>query len=285
MRCFKPGSITEHYLIHQHSQSVVDVLVQPIRNKEHSMSRSLDGKVALVTGASSGIGAAAARAFAEAGARVVLAGRRIPEGEAVARQIQEAGGEAQFIRTDITQADEVAALVDRTLERYGRLDCAFNNAGSAAFGPLIHVTEAAWDAAHAVNLKGIWLCLKYQIPAMLKHGAGTIVNMAALNSIVGFPDTSVYAAAKGGVIALSRAAAMEYVRSGIRINVVSPGAIETDMLDAIPTDARAQLGTIFPVGRAGTPEEVAAAVVYLCSPAAGFITGHNLIIDGGYSAQ
>jgi NAD(P)-dependent dehydrogenase (short-subunit alcohol dehydrogenase family) len=247
--------------------------------------RSLEGKVALVTGASAGIGAATARAFAQAGARVVLAGRRGPEGEAVARQIQAAGGEARFIRTDVTQAREVAALVDATVAAYGRLDCAFNNAGSAAFGPLTSMSEEEWDAAHAVNLKGIWLCLKYQIPVMVEQGAGTIVNMAALNSLVGFPNTSVYAAAKGGVIALSRAAAMEYVRSGIRINVVSPGAITTDMLEAIPADARAQLGSIFPVGRAGTPEEVAEAVVYLCSPAAGFITGHNLVIDGGYSAQ
>lgn len=249
------------------------------------MGDRLRDKVALVTGGTAGIGRATALAFAAEGAHVVVAGRRAAEGAETVRQIEQAGGQARFIAADVAQAAEVEALVDQTLAAYGRLDCAFNCAGVAASGSLVEYSEADWDRAIAVNLKGTWLCLKYEIPAMLRGGSGAIVNVGSIGGVVGFPGTGVYAATKGGVIALSRTAAVEYARSGIRVNVVSPGPIATDMLADVPPDLLAQISSAYPLGRTGTPEEVAEAVVYLCSDAASYITGHNLMVDGGYYAQ
>ncbi|MCF2148616.1 SDR family oxidoreductase [Desmonostoc muscorum LEGE 12446] len=250
------------------------------------MSGQLDGKVALVTGASSGIGRASAIAFARAGAKVVAASRRIPEGEATAHQIQEIGGEAIFIKTDVSKADDVEALIQKTVDIYGRLDCACNNAGFGGGAiPLTDMSEEDWDRLIDVNLKGTWLCLKYQIRAMLKQGSGAIVNIASIAGVAGIPGLAGYSATKGGITALSKAAAMEYALAGIRINVISPGAIATDMLATLPADVLAQLRAMHPIGRTGKPEEVADTVVWLCSDAASFITGHNMMVDGGYTTQ
>lgn len=249
------------------------------------MLSQLYEKVALVTGASSGIGQATALAFARAGAKVVAASRRIVEGEETVRRIQEAGGEAIFVKTDVSKGVEVEMLIDKTIDIYGRLDCAFNNAGIPSIGMLTEVLEEDWDRVIDVNLKGTWLCLKYEIAAMLKLGGGAIVNAASMGAVVGFAGYTSYCASKGGVIALTQAAAMEYAKSGIRINAVSPGAIETDMLGTIPAPQLAQIVAMHPIRRSGKPKEVAEAVVWLCSDAASFVTGHNMIIDGGYTAQ
>jgi NAD(P)-dependent dehydrogenase (short-subunit alcohol dehydrogenase family) len=249
------------------------------------MTGQFDGKVALVTGASSGIGRATAIAFARVGAKVVAASRRIAEGEETVRRIQEAGGEAIFVQTDISKAPEVEALVNKTLDTYGGLDCACNNAGRAIFKPLIEMPEEDWNQMFDVNLKGMWLCLKCEISTMLKHKGGAIVNVASVGGVIGAPGTAAYSATKGGVIALTRAAAVEYAKSGIRLNIISPGSIETDMLANVPTDLLAQVAAGHPVGRIGKPEEVAEAVIWLCSDVASFVTGHNMIIDGGYTAQ
>ncbi|OYD96585.1 short chain dehydrogenase [Nostoc sp. 'Peltigera membranacea cyanobiont' 210A] len=251
------------------------------------MTGQLDGKVALVTGASSGIGRASAIAFASAGAKVVLASRRLAESEETVRLIKETGGEAIFVKTDVSNAAEVEALVNTTVKIYGRLDCACNNAGIGGNPGLItdDMSEEDWDRLVKVNLKGTWLCLKYEIRAMLKQNSGAIVNVASAAGVVGIAGIANYSATKGGVIALTRALAMDYAKEGIRINVVSPGVIETDILSALSRDALAQLKAMHPIGRIGKPEEVAETVVWLCSEATSFITGHNMIIDGGYTAQ
>jgi NAD(P)-dependent dehydrogenase (short-subunit alcohol dehydrogenase family) len=243
------------------------------------------GKVALVTGASSGIGRATAIAFARAGAKVVVASRRITNGEETVHCIHKLGGEAIFVKTDVSKAAEVEVLVNKTIDYYDRLDYACNNAGIPASSPLIDISEEDWNRVLDVNLKGTWLCLKYQIKAMLKQGSGAIVNIASMAAVVGIAGCSSYGASKGGVIALTRAAAMEYAKSRIRINVVSPGAIETDMLATLPKDRLAQVEAGHAIGRIGKPEEVAEAVLWLCSDAASFVMGHNMIIDGGYTAR
>jgi NAD(P)-dependent dehydrogenase (short-subunit alcohol dehydrogenase family) len=250
--------------------------------------RQFEGKVALVTGGTSGIGRAAALAFAREGARVVVAGRRVEAGEQTVQLIREAGGDALFIRADVTQAAEVEALVNKALAAYGRLDYAFNNAGTeGGLGPMSGLSEEQWDQTVAINLKGTWLCLKYEIPAILKPG-GAIINNASILGTIGMPGTTIYAAAKSGIIGLTRAAAIEYAKAGVRINVISPGVIETDMLERFTggdAAAKAQLGASHPLGRAGRPEEIAEAVIWLASEAASFVTGHNLVVDGGYTAQ
>ncbi|WP_208344997.1 SDR family NAD(P)-dependent oxidoreductase, partial [Aetokthonos hydrillicola] len=211
------------------------------------MECQLDGKVALVTGASSGIGQATAIAFARSGAKVVLASRRVTKGENTACRIQEAGGEAIFVKTDISKDAEVKALVNKTMDVYGRLDFACNNAGVPACGKLTEMSEDEWDQVINVNLKGIWLSLKYEIPAILKQGGGAIINVASGAGVVGFAGYSCYCASKGGVIALTRAAAMEYAKTGIRINAVSPGAIDTEMLATLPPSLLAQIAAGQPI--------------------------------------
>ncbi|MBD3884537.1 glucose 1-dehydrogenase [Phormidium tenue FACHB-886] len=249
------------------------------------MSGRLDEKVVIVTGGSSGIGRATAMAFAREGAKVVIAARRVAEGEETVRQIVDASGEAIFVQTDVTQAKEVQALVDRTLEQYGRLDAAFNNAGSGKGVRLIDLTEDEWEQEIAVNLKSVWLCLKYQIPAMLKSGKGAIVNMASQGAILGVPNYTAYGAAKGGAAALTRAAAAEYAAEGIRINAISPGAIETELWANAPAEMLKQVAAGIPMQRVGQPQDIAETVVWLCSDAAGFITGQNIAIDGGYTTS
>lgn len=249
------------------------------------MSESMHGKVVIVTGGSSGIGRAAAITFAREGAKVVIAARRASEGEETIKQIVQAQGEAIFVQTDVTQAAEVQALVDRTLEQYGHLDCAFNNAGAGKGVRLIDSTEEEWEHEIAVNLKSVWLCLKYQIPAMVKSGQGAIVNMASQGAILGVPNYAAYGAAKGGVVSLTRAAAAEYASEGIRINAVSPGAVETELWANAPAGMLEQVAAGIPLQRVGQPKDIAEVVVWLCSDAAAFITGQNLAIDGGYTTS
>ncbi|BAZ25251.1 short-chain dehydrogenase/reductase SDR [Kalymmatonema gypsitolerans NIES-4073] len=250
------------------------------------MNFGLNGKVAIVTGGSSGIGRATAVAFAQTGASVVVAARRVQEGEETVRLAKDAGGEALFVQTDVTKAADVEALVGKTLEAFGRLDCAFNNAGIGKFIPLTERSEEEWDAETNVNLKAVWLCLKYQIPAMLETGTGAIVNMASIGgAVIGTSNFSAYEATKAGVIGLTRSAAIEYAGQGIRINAVSPGVIATEILSIFSEDRLQQVSNAVPLKRIGEAAEVANAVIWLCSDAASYITGHNLVIDGGFTVR
>jgi NAD(P)-dependent dehydrogenase (short-subunit alcohol dehydrogenase family) len=252
------------------------------------LRRDMVGKVALVVGGSSGIGRATAEAFAEAGASVVIAARRDGEGRATAERIVSQGGEAKFVRADVVRESDVAALVKETVSTYGRLDFAFNNAGIEGHNQaIVEETEANFDAVFGVNVKGMMFCMKHEIPAMLASGGGAIVNMASMVGHISYANGTVYGASKHAVIGLGAAAALEYARSGIRINTVSPGAIQTDMIDRITgtDEARATFADEHPMGRFGLPEEVASTVLFLCSNQASFITGHALAIDGGYMAR
>jgi len=249
----------------------------------------LETQVALVTGGSSGIGRASACAFAREGARVMVADVAVEGGQETARLIQEAGGEATFMQVDVTQTADVAALMARIIAVYGRLDCAHNNAGvEGAISPIADCTEENWDRVISVNLKGVWLCMKYEIAQMLQQDGGTIVNTASVAGLVGARGIPAYVASKHGVVGLTKAAALEYARAGIRVNAVCPGVIRTPMVERLFGDrpqAEARLRDLEPVGRLGTPEEVAEAVVLLCSDAASFVTGHAMSVDGGMVTQ
>lgn len=244
------------------------------------------GKVALVTGGSSGIGKATALAFANEGARVVITSRTEETGEQVARTIREAGGEAKWIKTDVTQDAQVESLVKETLGTYGRLDYAFNNAGSGGKGGWIaEVLEEDWDKTINGYLKSVWLCMKYEILAMLEVGAGTIVNNSSVDGQRGFPWDPVYSAAKHGVIGLTKSAAMQYAEKRIRINVVCPGWILTPPVERIlEQNPETKKGMLLhqPIGRFGMPEEVGQAVVWLCSDKASLVIGAVMAVDGGY---
>jgi NAD(P)-dependent dehydrogenase (short-subunit alcohol dehydrogenase family) len=248
----------------------------------------LDGKVALVTGAGSGIGRAAALAFAEAGARVVAADVDEAGGAATAAQITEAGGDGVFVRADVAVAGDVAGLVAAAVARYGRLDCAHNNAGIAGGGGLTGDTpDDVWERVLRVNLTGVFLCLKAELAQMLRQGGGAIVNTASVAGLVGGAG-SAYVASKHGVVGLTKNAALEYAPQGIRVNAVCPGVITTPMVERALA-ARPGLEEAWraaePVGRFGDPGEVAAAVVWLCSDAASFVTGVALPVDGGWVAR
>jgi NAD(P)-dependent dehydrogenase (short-subunit alcohol dehydrogenase family) len=254
----------------------------------------LKDKVALVTGGTSGIGRATAIAYAQQQAKVVVVGRRIDEGEETVRLIREAGGEAIFVQADVTKEADVKAMVDKAVDVFGRLDIAFNNAGMGGENPsLIEQTEAEYDRTMNVNVKGVWLSMKYEIAQMLKQGSGAIasggtmciVNMASVVGVVALPNILLYTASKHAVVGLTKAAALQYAKAGIRINVVAPGAIQTDMFEAVTDEAKAYLTELHPIGRVGTPLEVANAVLFLSSDLASFTTGTTLMIDGGYVAQ
>jgi NAD(P)-dependent dehydrogenase (short-subunit alcohol dehydrogenase family) len=246
----------------------------------------MEGKVALVTGASSGIGQATALVFAREGAKVVLcANLNTKGGEETVSLIKQSGGEASFFQADVSQSDQVKRLVNNAVEYYGRLDFACNNAGIA--GPRVPLTEfpeEEWNRVFDVNLKGVWLCMKYEIPEMLKHGKGAIVNVSSDGGLKALTLMTAYSPSKQGVIGVTRVAALEHIESGIRVNAVCPGPIKTPMLENVwkeHPEREALLLSTVPMKRIGMPMEIAEAIVWLCSDAASYITGHALPVDGG----
>jgi NAD(P)-dependent dehydrogenase (short-subunit alcohol dehydrogenase family) len=251
--------------------------------------KEFDGKVALVTGGGSGIGRATALAFARNGARVVIGDRDVQRGEETISMIRDAGGTATFREADVLVAAEVEALVEHAIATYGRLDVAFNNAGiEGDVRPLVEQTEANYDAVMDVNVKGVWLSMKYEIPRMLEQGGGAIVNCSSVAGVIGFPGIGIYVASKHAVIGLTKTAALEYSAKGIRINAVNPGLINTEMADRLAAGigtSKEELAPLHPIGRIGRAEEVADAVLWLCSDKAPFMTGHSLIVDGGFTAR
>jgi NAD(P)-dependent dehydrogenase (short-subunit alcohol dehydrogenase family) len=258
------------------------------------MAGQLDGKVALVTGGASGIGRATALTFAREGAKLVIADMQEDGGQQTAHMITENGGEATFVQVDVTNATAVAALIATTVETYGRLDCAYNNAGISGAGIggdqralTADYPEERWHRVLAINLTGVWLCMKYELQQMLTQGGGAIVNTASVAGLSGLQSSSAYVASKHGVVGLTKTAALEYAKRGIRVNCVCPGYIQTPMTAAgmRDPDRMALMIAREPIGRMGTPEEVAETVAWLCSDAASFITGHAMTVDGGYMAQ
>jgi NAD(P)-dependent dehydrogenase (short-subunit alcohol dehydrogenase family) len=252
------------------------------------MTPELQGKVAIITGGTSGIGRETAVLFAKAGAKVVVAGRREVEGKETIELVRAAGGDGLFVKTDVTRAAEVQALVRKTVEKFGHLDVAFNNAGiEGNWLPIVEQPEEDWDSTMAINLKGVWLSLKYEIHQMLKQGGGgAIVNMASVAGLIGSAGAATYIASKHGVMGLTKSAALETAKNGIRINVVCPAVIETAMSDRLfgETEAKKFAQGLHPIGRVGTPKEVAEAVLWMCSDQASFMTGQSLVLDGGMLA-
>ena len=252
------------------------------------MSKSYDGKIVLVTGGTSGIGKATAIAFAEAGAKVVLTGRREKEGKQVVAEIKQAGGAAAFFKADFSKEAEVKAAVDFVVATYGRLDVAFNNAGLESVGPLSEVTEEKYRTVFDINVWGVLSAMKHEVVAMLKTGGGAIVNTSSTFGHVGAAQATIYVASKHAVEGMTKCVALEFAKQNIRVNTISPAAIDTDMIDRFAGKegaARDALMALHPVGRLGKSEEIAAAVLYLCSDAAKFTTGTSLKVDGGWLAQ
>lgn len=252
------------------------------------MAGQLQDKVAIITGGASGIGRATAVAFAQEGACVVIADIDQTGGEQIATSLREAGGKAVFIPCDVSKNSDVANMVEQTIATFGKLDCAFHNAGfEGQEQTTADRAEEAWNHILNVNLKGIWLCMKHEIPHMLEHG-GAIVNGASVGGVVAFPGMSAYVASKHGVVGLSKSAALEYAQRGIRVNAVCPGVIQTPMLDRLTKgipEVEARYKAVTPMGRLGQSEEVAKTVVWLCSDASSFVTGHAMVVDGGLTAQ
>jgi NAD(P)-dependent dehydrogenase (short-subunit alcohol dehydrogenase family) len=251
---------------------------------------SLANKVALITGSTSGIGKAAAIAFAKAGAKVVVSGRRESEGAAVVADITAAGGIATFVRCDVTREAEVKALVERTVATYGRLDAAFNNAGiEERLGPLTDKTDADYDLIMDVNVRGLFYSMKHEIPALLKSGGGAIVNTSSIAGLVGFSAAPIYTGAKFATVGMTKAMALQLAKDNIRVNAVCPAAIETDMVERVfgpgENDTKKAVAAMHPLGRMGTSAEVANMVVWLCSAESSFVTGQALAVDGGWTAQ
>ncbi len=244
-----------------------------------------DQKVAIVTGGNSGIGRATAVALAKEGVKIAVAARRANEGEETVRLIKEAGSDGIFIKTDVANENDVRSLVEKTVEKYGRLDYAFNNAGiEQSMIPLTEQTVEEFDQIMNVNVRGVWLCMKYEIPELIKSGGGAIVNMSSGAGVVGLPQFSLYVASKHAVLGLTKSAALEYAKSGIRINAVAPGGVDTDMVERLTVGYkqwREMLTSMHPIGRLSNPEEIANAVVWLLSDKASFVLGHTLLVDGG----
>jgi NAD(P)-dependent dehydrogenase (short-subunit alcohol dehydrogenase family) len=246
------------------------------------------GKVAVVTGGTSGIGRETALLFAKRGAKVVVAGRRETEGKATLESIRSAGGKGLFVKTDVSKTDDVKALIEKAVEAFGEIDCAFNNAGiEGHWTPIVEMTEAEWDQTIDINLKGTWLCLKFELQQMLKQGrGGAIVNNSSIAGFIGSYGASAYAASKHGVMGLTKAAALEVAKFGIRVNTVCPAVIETPMANRLfgEPEVHERMVAFHPIGRLGQPLEIAEAVLWMCSPAAGFMTGQSLVLDGGFLA-
>jgi NAD(P)-dependent dehydrogenase (short-subunit alcohol dehydrogenase family) len=254
------------------------------------MSGMLEGKVAIVTGAGYGLGRATAMAFAKEGAKVTVADIDAEKGQQTVQMVKEAGGEALFVKTDVTKEADVEAMVKKTVDTYGRLDCAHNNAGSGEPPKLLHeITEEQWYRVIDLNLKGVWLCMKHEIKHMINHGGGAIVNTSSVAGLTGSPMMTTYGSSKHGVVGLTRTAALEYARLGIRINAVCPAGMRRTglaeiLLEQDPKMAE-KLAEGLPMGRDSDPDEVAQAVVWLCSDAASYVTGHAMAVDGGVVAQ
>jgi NAD(P)-dependent dehydrogenase (short-subunit alcohol dehydrogenase family) len=252
------------------------------------MEKIFENRVAIVTGGSFGIGQATAIAFGKRGAKVVVADWIEDQEQATVNQIKLGGGEGFFIKCDVSKETEVKAMIDKTISTYNKLDFAFNNAGIEGGMAMSHeCTEENWDKTIGVNLKGAWLCMKHQIPQMLKQGKGVIVNNASIAGLIGFPGLPAYVASKHGLIGLTKTAALENAKNNIRINAVCPGVIKTSMIDRITgkeKEIEKQYVSMEPIGRMGKPSEVAEAVVWLCSDAASFVTGHAMPVDGGWVA-
>lgn len=251
------------------------------------MEKIFDKKVALVTGGSFGIGKATAVAFAKRGASVVVADWI--EDSATVNEITSLGGSAIFVKCDVSRSADVGELINQTIKKFGRLDFAVNNAGiEGATAPTHECTEENWDKTININLKGAWLCMKSEIPVMLKQGKGAIVNVASVAGLIGFPGLPAYVVSKHGIIGLTKTAALENAKQGIRINAVCPGVIRTQMIDRVTGKDKTvekQYEDMEPVGRMGTPEEVAETIVWLCSDSSSFVTGHALNVDGGWLAK
>lgn len=246
----------------------------------------LENKVALVTGGTSGIGRATALALSAAGAKVVFSGRRDTEGEETATLIHDAGSECLFVRSDVSSEADIKALVQKTIATYGKLDFAFNNAGiESPAKPLHEQSIEDFDNLMSINVRGLFLCMKYEIQQMLTQGSGAIVNNSSMGGLIAFPGVSPYIASKHAVMGLTRSAALDYAKQGIRINAVNPGLIATAMMDRFSSGSADDFASMVPMGRMGQAEEIAQAVVFLCSDAASYITGQPLVIDGGFTAN
>jgi NAD(P)-dependent dehydrogenase (short-subunit alcohol dehydrogenase family) len=251
-------------------------------------NKTFSGKVALVTGGTSGIGKTTAIEFAHAGAKVVLTGRREKEGAQVVAEIKKLGGDAGFVRADVARDADVKGMVDFTVDKFGRLDIAFNNAGVEWMGPLDQATEAEYRRVFDINVWGVLNSMRHEIPVMLKTGGGAIVNTSSVAGHVGMGQVSIYTASKHAVEGLTKALALEFAKQNIRINAVAPGAIATEMFDRFAgkhSEVLDSLSSLIPVGRIGASEEIAAAVLYLCSGNAKFNVGTSLVVDGGFIAQ
>jgi NAD(P)-dependent dehydrogenase (short-subunit alcohol dehydrogenase family) len=250
------------------------------------MAGDLQDKVAIITGGTSGIGRDTAILFAKQGAKVVVAGRREAEGNDVVSAVRAAGGDGIFVKTDVSKAADVESLVKKTVEKFGRVDTTFNNAGvEGDWKPITELTEADWDWVIDINLKGVWLCLKYQIQQMLKQGnGGTIVNMSSVAGLMGTPAAAPYGASKHGVLALTKTAALEFAANKIRVNAVCPAVIETPMGNRLfgAPDVEPAVKAMHPIGRFGKPMEIAEAVLWLASEKSSFMTGHEIVLDGGF---
>ena len=253
------------------------------------MAGQLQGKIALVTGGGSGIGRATSLRLAREGAKIMIADYVPDSAERTVKMIKDAGGEASCLAADVSVTKQVEAMIAKTVETYGRIDCAFNNAGiEGKMGSTVDCSEENFDRTIAINLKAVWLCMKYEIPQMLKQGGGSIVNTASIAGLVGFEGLPAYNASKHGVIGLTRTAALEYATKNIRVNCVCPGVIRTPMVERLldsggMNETEMQAGE--PVGRFGKPEEIGEGVLWLLSDAASFVTGHPLVIDGAWVAR